>query len=819
MSRRRPNRWIQSLRGAVFEPPPRNWKECWQVRYGLAVLLVILATLLRLQLGALGLKPPYITYYPAIVLTAWLCGFGPCLVATALSTAISDSFFIYPDGASRLATLGDVLAEVFFFSSSTALSLLGGWRRRAARDLVQRSDALSEAQQVSELGSWEWVVATDTSTWSEEMFRIFGLSPQERAPSYADCPNIFTPESWERLRRTREISLQGGEPFDVQLELMRPDGTTRWVAGRGVPQLDSAGKVVRIHGTAQDITNRKRTEDQLREALLYSRSLIEASPDPLVTISREGKITDVNQATVQATGAPRESLIGSDFSEYFTEPDQARQGYQRVFETGAVRDYPLAIRHHSGRVMPVLYNATLFRNPQGEVQGVFAAARDITQLRTLEEQLLQAKKLEAVGRLAGGVAHEFNNQLTVINGFSDLVLARMPDLDPVRASIEEVRRAGERAASLTRQLLAFSRKQVLQPKVMNLNGLISDLSRMLARLIGANIELVLHMEPDLGLVKADRVQIEQVLMNLVVNARDAMPKGGLLTIGTANVNAARDGLPPGVPGGEYVMLSVTDSGIGMDEETQSHLFEPFFTTKKLGTGTGLGLSIIYGIVQQSGGHIWVLSRPGQGSIFKICLPRVFDAAEERLADALEPAVTAPIASETILVVDDETALAEMTKRVLEDAGYKVLVASSADRALALSRSHGGPIHLLLADVVLGKGMNGIELSAVVKRERPATEVIYMSGYSAELVSRSAPGEEGSCWRNRSARPVSRRSSATRWTSVQPPVDARFRRSRARPAAILFTCKAILVGQTINLCRLPGSGGDRPRKALVWECTT
>ncbi|MBZ5654301.1 MAG: PAS domain S-box protein [Acidobacteriia bacterium] len=524
-------------------------------------------------------------------------------------------------------------------------------------------------------------------------------------------------------------------------------GTTYW-DWTLQPIFDETGTLEFLFLSLNDVTEHERARqdlkqsqdelarkhEQVRKASLYTRSLIEASPDPLVTISPEGKITDVNAATETVTGLSRERLTGSDFCDYFTEPGQAREIYQQVFEKGSVHDYPLAIRHASGHITHVLYNASVFKNQAGQVEGVFAAARDISERKTLEEQLLQAQKLEAIGRLAGGVAHDFNNIMAVILGFSGLIQERLAPDHPIRQPVENIQRAAERAAGVTRQLLAFSRKQVMKPKVLELNDVITEASKMLVRLIGENIDLVLKLSADLARVQADPIQIEQVLMNLALNARDAMPKGGTLTISTSNTELNHDYQQmhaPIVPG-PYAMISVSDTGVGMKEETRSHVFEPFFTTKPMGQGTGLGLSIVYGIVKQSGGNIWVYSEAGQGTTFKIYLPAI-DVPKETVHQ-LEPAMISAPGSGTILVVEDEAALAELTRTVLERQGYSVLAANSGEEALNLARSHQGSIQLLLTDIILRGRMDGFELASLFHAERPGMKVLYMSGYSDALNS-------------------------------------------------------------------------------------
>jgi PAS domain S-box-containing protein len=356
-----------------------------------------------------------------------------------------------------------------------------------------------------------------------------------------------------------------------------------------------------------------------------------------------------------------------------------------------------------------------------------------TAQRHTEDELRQAQRLEAIGRLAGGVAHDFNNLLSVILTFSDLALDEIREGDPLREDLGEIRKAAASAASLTRQLLAFSRKQMLNLEVVSFNELLLPMEDMLRRLIGEDIELTMLLTPDLGNVKADAGQIEQVLMNLVVNSRDAMPKGGKLIIETANVELDRDYATQHmtVEPGPYVMLSVTDTGCGMDEETKSHIFEPFFTTKEVGKGTGLGLPMVYGVVNQSGGNIWVYSEPGRGTVFKVYFPRVLTEAE-----ALAPrASTRPSGTETILLVEDDAAVRAAARRVLGAAGYTVLTASNGGEALLTCEQHPGPIHLMLTDIVMPR-MNGIELAQRLGSVRPRLDVLFMSGYTEYAVLQS-----------------------------------------------------------------------------------
>jgi len=361
-----------------------------------------------------------------------------------------------------------------------------------------------------------------------------------------------------------------------------------------------------------------------------------------------------------------------------------------------------------------------------------AAALESASRTDLEQQLRQSQKMEAIGQLAGGVAHDFNNLLTAINGYSSLALQRTSPDDRVKGYLEEIRKAGERAANLTRQLLAFGRKQMLKPIVLNLNDVVSDMNKMLRRLIGEDIRFNAKFDPDLKPIRADPGQIEQVLVNLVVNSRDAMPQGGNLTIETANFdNDARfAGNHLGLAPGHYVMLAVSDSGCGMDEKTKARIFEPFFTTKEKGRGTGLGLSTVYGIVKQSGGSVCVYSEPGKGTIFKVYFPQLPEGAELPKPTLVETAV--PRGSETILLVEDEDVVRGLVRKILEQAGYYVLDARGGEDALRLCRELNAPIHLLLTDVVMPE-RSGKEIAQCLAKLRPSTRVLYMSGYADDAI--------------------------------------------------------------------------------------
>jgi nitrogen-specific signal transduction histidine kinase/CheY-like chemotaxis protein len=363
-------------------------------------------------------------------------------------------------------------------------------------------------------------------------------------------------------------------------------------------------------------------------------------------------------------------------------------------------------------------------------------AQDISERRQLELQLRQAQKMEAVGRLAGGVAHDFNNLLMVIKGHTELLLNVLPPAEQVARKIEQIDRSADRASALTRQLLAFSRRQVLQPQIINLNSIVQEMGKLLPRLIGEDVELLIHTDEQLGTVRADASQMEQVIMNLAVNARDAMPNGGKLVIETANLDleSSYTTMHPLMKPGPYIRLVVTDNGTGMDAETQSHIFEPFFTTKDKGKGTGLGLATVYGIVKQSGGFIWVYSEFGKGTSFKIYLPRL-DQPEDYTGSP-HPSIEAPMGTETVLLAEDEQDVREIAREFLESGGYRVIEARDGNEAIALAAKHRGEIDLLVTDMVM-PGMTGQELAVRLQSELPGLCVVFMSGYSEHAATEMA----------------------------------------------------------------------------------
>jgi PAS domain S-box-containing protein len=480
-------------------------------------------------------------------------------------------------------------------------------------------------------------------------------------------------------------------------------------------------------------TERKVAVEALTESEAYYRVLFERHPNPLWVYDLEtAAFLTVNDAAVQHYGYSRAEFLGMTLEAIRPAEDVERlRSYRSTVEEGLVEAGEWRHRTKDGTIIDVeiaRHTLTFAGRP-----AALAIARDITQRKSLEAQLRQAQKMEAVGRLAGGVAHDFNNLLTVILGSAELLLDSLGGEHPEHAEAEEIRKAALRAADLTRQLLAFSRQQVLAPQVLDLNEVVANMDKILRRVIGEDIDLRTVPSRDLRAVRADPGQLEQVVMNLAVNARDAMPTGGKLTIETANVELdaayAREHAAAVKPG-HYVLLAVSDTGVGMDAETQARIFEPFFTTKPQGKGTGLGLATVYGIVKQSDGYIWVYSEPGRGTTFKIYLPRVEDAAVP--ARATPESTRSLRGSETILVVEDQAEVRTLTRKVLEGRGYRVLLAAGGAEALGIATAHTGLIHLLLTDVVM-PNMSGGEVARLLNQSRPETKVLYLSGHADESI--------------------------------------------------------------------------------------
>ena len=555
---------------------------------------------------------------------------------------------------------------------------------------------------------------------------------------------LLVAETWEDLPDTTEPRRRIGlVPVTLALlaTLSLPGVAAAILMSRGAISDEQAYLLCAAVGAVQicffirlvlTLSHQRSTFDLLKSSEARYRSLFERNLAGVCCTTPEGRFLDCNEAYARMFGyaSREEALRGSPVELYVNRAARDEQ-IALLRRTGTITNAEVKRRRKDGTLMWAWHNVTLLHDEKGN-EFIEATVLDITERKRLEDQLRQSQKMEAVGQLAGGVAHDFNNLLTVIKGYCQMILDSTRPADKIRVHVGHIDSAAERAAALTRHLLAFSRKQVLQPKVVDLNALVLNLNKILHRVIGENIEMLISTAPGLGAVKADPGQIEQVMMNLVLNARDAMPVGGKITIETTNVHLdeAYSRQHEGVPAGSYVMVAVSDTGVGMSAETQSRIFEPFFTTKELGRGTGLGLSTVYGIVKQSGGHIWVYSEPGRGTTFKIYFARVDDIAES--LPAPDNSAAPQRGDESILLVEDDSQVRELTRSVLASCGYSVVVAENAQAVGEICAQHPHPIQLLLTDVVM-PGISGREVADRVTTRWSGARVLYMSGYAANSV--------------------------------------------------------------------------------------
>jgi PAS domain S-box-containing protein len=520
-----------------------------------------------------------------------------------------------------------------------------------------------------------------------------------------------------------------GEEFAFETRHTRKDGSD-FPVEINIRPFFHAGRRLGL-SLARDITERKQAERALNESHDLLRAVVEGTPDAIYAKDLQHRYRMINSAGARFMGKAIEQVLGKDDSELL--PREAAQAVRerdlRILVTGQQENFEEVVST-GGTSRTYLSTKAPYRDRHGNVIGLVGISRDVTDMKRLEDDFRQAQKMDAVGRLAGGIAHDFNNLLSIIIGYSELLFDQLPPEDDNRTLVYEVQKAGERAAGLTRQLLAFSRKQVLKPQVISLNPLLTDMNRMLRRLIGKDMALVETLDPQLGMAKVDPGQFEQAVINLAVNARDAMKATGRLTIETRNARVDQHYAEehPGVRPGEYVVISVSDTGHGMDEATRARIFEPFFTTKEEGKGTGLGLAMVYGFAKQSDGHIEVQSQPDSGTSFRLFLPRVAQADTAFAPAAKDFRVTG--GDETMLLVEDEEALRTLIRDVLQSYGYTVLEGRDGEDGLWMARQHAGTIHALLTDMVMPR-MGGRELAEQLSRLRPNVRIMFMSGHSKD----------------------------------------------------------------------------------------
>jgi PAS domain S-box-containing protein len=751
-------------------------------------------------------------------------------------------------GSLTTAEVLTLIISLLFFLGVLLMSRSFAAMRSGGEALRRSEERYAQAMRATSDGLWEWEPASGAAAFSSSWKAMLGYREDEIENHISAWERLVHPDDRARALAAVDDHLQGRRPgIEVEFRLRHKDGRWLDVLSRGQAVRSAAGGPLRVVGTHIDITGRKRVEAELRRTSLYARSLIEASLDPLVTIAPSGTITDANAAAEAVTGVERSRLVGSDFSDYFTDPAAARAGYRQALETGAVRGLPLVIRHASGTRTEVLYNASLYRDEHGAVAGVLAAARDVTdirrteadllrfktvfdaanvgaaiadlqgnlvyvnecfaaahgfaaaeltgqslyrlhtqeqlglvihlleQLRTegrfaaqevghlcrdgtvcpmlmtgtlirdtsgaplcyaataiditerkrTEESLHQAEKMNAIGRLAGGVAHDFNNQLTGVLGYADILADRLAD-PTLQRYARNIGTAARRAADLTQQLLAFSRKGKYLNVPVDVHKLIAEAVTLLERSIDKRIVIRQQLEAHPSTVLGDPTQLQTALLNLAINARDAMPHGGILTFATAVVILPPDGAAPEQPGGPHLSIRISDTGCGMEPEALRHAFEPFFTTKGPGKGTGLGLAAVHGTVRSHRGRIAVASAVGQGTSFSLAIP-LPEGEPATDAETAQPPVRG---SAHILVVDDEEMVRALAADMLGSLGHSVTVCADGELALSAFRSAPDAFDLVVLDLVMPR-MSGREVFAALRSIDPRVKVILASGYSIQ----------------------------------------------------------------------------------------
>ena len=660
----------------------------------------------------------------------------------ALDMMVSD-----PGTVSRIQTFKG-WAFVSFSALFIFLSLHAQFRL-LEKASVQRDEAISAqaeseerlrlALNASNMGVWEWDLHSDEFIRSKEFEEIIGFPRDGGAKVFNE--KFLHPEDREKNDNAVKAAVadalkgDGTGEYSVEYRIIRPDGAIRWIYSRAKIRTEGTG-IRRMIGLVMDITERKQAEERLRSSEELFRVVAGSAPVGIFRTDPNGRGTYHNLRWCELAGLTQEQCLGDGWAGALHPDDRERvyKEWQRSIAEDIEFKCEYRFKTPQGKVNWVHGVAVAVRDAGGQVESYVGSVMDVTERRQLEEQLRQSQKMDAVGQIAGGVAHDFNNLLTVINGYTETLLTRHIPGDPGRHELEQVLNAGERAAALTRQLLTFSRQSFAESRVVNLNEIVKSSEAMLHRVIGENIELTASYASDLANLKAAPDQIGQILLNLAVNARDAMPRGGKLRIVTTNeaLDESFIRLHTEARPGRYVLLAVSDTGSGMAPEVRARIFEPFFTTKEHGKGTGLGLAVVHGIVKQSGGFIDVYSEPEMGSVFKIYFPVTADPVRDALSQAA-PKKQA-VCTESILLVEDESAVRDIAMLVLKSSGYRVRVAGSGKEALKIAAENGTTYDLLLTDVVM-PGMSGNELAMKLQEKLPQLKVLYMSGYTSDEVMR------------------------------------------------------------------------------------
>jgi len=716
------------------------------------VILCVLCCLFTYYFHAIlkhGRVYTHIFYIPIVLASVWWKRKG-LAVAIFLSAFLIFSHFLIRTG---VETINDLLrAFMFIFVSIVATIFSEKIAKSQAK--IKREKNFS-ANVIASIPDSLLVVGKDLRIIKANLSfqKVFGIEPEKAIGTR--ITDILVDD--DKKLSTELSKLLGTkttmENFELHYQSEKVGERIFNMAARGIIQAEKdGGENEEVLIVIEDITKRKQAEERLRQFSEelelkveertkelakerdYIRNLLDNIPVAISISTPDGRVTEINRTMLEMFGYDStDEFLKLPASAHYYDKKEGEQ-FLELLEKGSVENFEVKYKRKDGTLFWGSLFSTQQRTENGEIWFIKAIV-DITKrkrteeaLHQSEEEFRQAQKMEAIGRLAGGLAHDFNNMLTAILGYSDILLNKLGEIDPLSKYPREIKKAAEQATSLTRQLLTFSRKQALELKMLDLNAVVTDMQKMLQHLIGEDIELVTVLEPKLGRIKADKTQINQVIMNLAVNARDAMPKGGRLSIETSNVELdewyARQYAE--VKAGYYVMLAITDTGCGIDKEIQSHIFEPFFTTKKVDKGTGLGLSTVYGIVKQSGGSIYVYSEPGLGTTFKMYFPRINKGIKSHKSTGIQSELKQGL--ETILLVEDQEVVRNLVIEILNMEGYTVLVANLAREAISICKKHKEPIHLMITDIIMPH-MSGTELAEQLKSLRPDMKVLFMSGYT------------------------------------------------------------------------------------------
>lgn len=715
--------------------------------FAFAIAFIVLSAALRAPVAQLAPPRSLDPFLIGVAVTTYVFSWQPALALFIASLFLSPEAIPKPLWPPAAENTADLVHLAVYCCSAIAVMVGVARLRRAVSYWRSKADELHASQEALKEnealmrsvvdGALDGIITADERgiirSFNPAAERLFGYAASEVIGRNLSIlmPSPDREEHDGHIRRYLATGVPHIVGIGREVTALRKDGTL-FPAELAVSETVLGDRRI-FTGLIRDVSHRKQAEDAIREANQTLRALIETAPLAICVTDLEGRVKSWNAAAERIFGWSEAEVVGARFpivpedkwDEFMAAVEEAKRGNtfagarrRRLTRSGALIDI-------------AIWNAPL-RDREGEITGILSVIADVSDELRLEQQLREAVKMEAIGRLAGGVAHDFNNILTVITGYAEMLAESLSDDEALSADAAEILRAADHASALTNQLLVFSRHQPSNPELIDLNEVVLSLQKMLRRVIGEDVHLVTRTSPDLALVRADPAKMQQVLLNLAVNARDAMPNGGTLVIETAEVelDGSYAGLHMGVAPGRYIMLAVSDTGTGMDQETRSRLFEPFFTTKEKGKGTGLGLSTVYGIVKQFDGEIWVYSELGKGTTFKIYLPAVNDVAvPERARTDLEPASGGV---ETVLLVEDDTGVRKLVRSVLESQGYRVLEAADPLVALDLCRSTPDAIHLLLTDVVMPH-MSGRDLAVRAADLRPDMRVLYMSGYTDSVV--------------------------------------------------------------------------------------